>query len=176
MLPRNRELPISKMIMVSEPASPLPAATNPISEEAENVFITKFLQIINRNSRASLNESISTDREKVTKQRKPDDRNRYYVIIGDNHAERLYEAAAKTGKHCSLIKVGGSTSRDIEKSSKKIKETRKNINSETETIYIYSLFTKFGYRTQDGHAATQADGAMHVSGPVCFANKWQWRW
>ncbi len=173
MLPRNRDLPISKKIMVSEPATPLPAATNPISEEAENVFLTKFLQIINRNSRASLNESILTDREKITKQGKPNDRNRYYVIIGDNHAESLYEAAAKTGKHCSMVKVGGLASRDIEKSSKKIEEIRKNINIETETIYIYSLFTKYGYRTQEGHAATQADGDMHVSGPVCFANKRQ---
>ncbi len=57
-LPKYRDLPLTKKIYISETATGIPAALNPLTAEAEKDYLEKIIRILNTSACATLSENI----------------------------------------------------------------------------------------------------------------------
>ena len=162
MMPKYKDNPITRRIMCSEPATALPAATNPITEEAEKVYLEKLIRTLNLNSRAGLSRNIRTERENLTKPGTKSQKNRYLLFVGDNTSVSLHNAATKSGHPCSLIATNTLDNAEVAGVAKKIATTRRNLESSgTELVAVYSIFSKYCYQSPDGtHAHIGRDDKL----------------
>ncbi len=174
-LPKYLDLPLNRKIFASEPAAPLPAAINPVSQETETAYLEKVIQNLNCIPGVKLGDKIAKDREKVTKQAAVPTKSKFLLFVGDDAAAGLYSMAKAHNHACGYVPLSKIDNPEVTGASSRVASICKNLaGGGTDTIVIYSLFSRYAYMSQEGQrSTTDSDDKLHVTGAVCYADNKQ---